>query len=549
MTWCGCSSRPTAAIGGRGRGQHDHGHDDDAGQVLGPAVAVGVAAGGTPPAEQEREAERHRGQRVGRVVQRVAEQCDRAGQRDHHRLRQRGRGQPGQRDPQGPQALGRGFEHRVDRAVVIVGVRPDRMPEPGPEPPVTVLVRRGRARGHAGARGRSSSQHDPEIPLQHIDISHPGAAANTSQLRARRTKADNRVMDNGDRLTTTATAERMAGAASAFLGALTEEQRKQACYGFGDERRSWSYLPARDRDGLPIGALDAGQRKLGHELIVTGTSMPAYAKVVSVIAMEHRAPGDGPGVAGGPVRPGPVLLQGVRLAGRGGVGLAVRRASRGAQLHRRRRPVRLPHPVHAGLPARVVRHARAAGRRRGARLPAGELARRRPAARRHHPPPAAAGPGGPDGAEDRRDRTAGPGVRPRAGLRDQRGGTRHPVLRPGQPQGHPGRRPEPAAVRFTRGPGRGVRAATARRGGRGAAARPGTHGHGQPHLRLGGRYLARRPALLPGAGADAAHRARQHAGKRYPHPFGVAEPDGRFRRRRAGGALPGAPRPALRAHA
>jgi len=94
-------------------------------------------------------------------------------------------------------------------------------------------------------------------------------------------------MDNGDRLTTTATAERMAGAASAFLGALTEEQRKQACYGFGDERRSWSYLPARDRDGLPIGVLDAGQRALGHELIVTGVSMPAYAKVVSVIAMEH----------------------------------------------------------------------------------------------------------------------------------------------------------------------------------------------------------------------------------------------------------------------
>ena len=69
-------------------------------------------------------------------------------------------------------------------------------------------------------------------------------------------------MDNGDRLTTTATAERMAGAASAFLGALTEEQRKQACYGFGDERRSWSYLPARDRDGLPIGTLDAGQKRV-----------------------------------------------------------------------------------------------------------------------------------------------------------------------------------------------------------------------------------------------------------------------------------------------
>ena len=34
-------------------------------------------------------------------------------------------------------------------------------------------------------------------------------------------------MDNGERLTTIQTAERMAGAASAFLGALTEEQRKR----------------------------------------------------------------------------------------------------------------------------------------------------------------------------------------------------------------------------------------------------------------------------------------------------------------------------------
>ena len=128
--------------------------------------------------------------------------------------------------------------------------------------------------------------------MQHIDISHPGAAANSSHLRriggpGRRRRIIGIMDENGERLTTPQTAERMAHAASAFLGALTGEQRKQACYGFGDERRSWSYLPARDRDGLPAGALDAGPRKLGHELIVTGTSMPAYAKVVSVIAMEH----------------------------------------------------------------------------------------------------------------------------------------------------------------------------------------------------------------------------------------------------------------------
>jgi Protein of unknown function (DUF3500) len=94
-------------------------------------------------------------------------------------------------------------------------------------------------------------------------------------------------MDHAERLEVPKTAERMTVAASAFLGALTAEQRERACYAFGDERRNWSFLPATDRDGLPIGALDEGQRRLGHELIVTGTSLPAYTKVVSVMAMEH----------------------------------------------------------------------------------------------------------------------------------------------------------------------------------------------------------------------------------------------------------------------
>ena len=95
------------------------------------------------------------------------------------------------------------------------------------------------------------------------------------------------VMADGERLAVPETAGRMTHAAVAFLGALSAEQRKLACFGFGDERREWSFLPATDRDGLPIGALDQGQRRLAHELIVTGTSMQAYAKVVSVMAMEH----------------------------------------------------------------------------------------------------------------------------------------------------------------------------------------------------------------------------------------------------------------------
>jgi Protein of unknown function (DUF3500) len=83
------------------------------------------------------------------------------------------------------------------------------------------------------------------------------------------------------------TAGRMTAAAAAFLAELTGSQRDLACFPFGDGRRDLSFLPARDRDGLAIGALGDGQRRLAHELILTGTSMAGYAKVVSVMAMEH----------------------------------------------------------------------------------------------------------------------------------------------------------------------------------------------------------------------------------------------------------------------
>jgi hypothetical protein len=90
-----------------------------------------------------------------------------------------------------------------------------------------------------------------------------------------------------DRTLAPETAGRMAAAASAWLAALTEAQRSRACFAFGDARRDWSFLPVLERGGLPIGALDDGQRRLAHELIVAGTSMPGYTKVVSVMAMEH----------------------------------------------------------------------------------------------------------------------------------------------------------------------------------------------------------------------------------------------------------------------
>ena len=84
----------------------------------------------------------------------------------------------------------------------------------------------------------------------------------------------------------------MAVAAAAFVDSLDAGQLAVARVPFtpfelSDTRREWSYLPAEVRPGLPLSGLSDPQRKLGHELIVASTSMPGYAKVVSIMAMEH----------------------------------------------------------------------------------------------------------------------------------------------------------------------------------------------------------------------------------------------------------------------
>jgi hypothetical protein len=85
------------------------------------------------------------------------------------------------------------------------------------------------------------------------------------------------------------TAARMAAAAATFRGALDESQRSVLDNEFTSDgvRRDWSYLPQPERDGLAIGSLTGPQRKLAHRLIAASVSMPGYAKVVSIMAMEH----------------------------------------------------------------------------------------------------------------------------------------------------------------------------------------------------------------------------------------------------------------------
>ena len=281
--------------------------------------------------------------------------------------------------------------------------------------------------------------------------------------------------------------------------------RAGSSFGSGVGAADWSFLPAPDRNGLAIGALHDGQRRLAHELIVTGTSLPGYAKVVSVMAMEHVLRALAPDLA--------KLFNPERYCFKvfgspGDQAWGWQFAGHHVSLNFTVVEGRYISPTPCMLGAEPASYGMLApladDEELGYRLVNSlDAAQRRAAIIYHRPPPDLAARMVP-----RLGEVEWPDpVSRRAGLRDRRGRTRHPQLCPFQPQGRRGVRAEPAAVRYARGPGRGVRAAAARRGGRGPDARPGTRGHGQPHLRVGRRHFAWGAALLPGPRTHAAHRA------------------------------------------
>jgi hypothetical protein len=96
-------------------------------------------------------------------------------------------------------------------------------------------------------------------------------------------------MANGEKYLAPQTVARMGAAAAAFIAGLDAEQRSvlDNPWELDGGRRDWSYLPEPVRDGLPLGSLSDPQRKLAHQLITASVSVPGYAKVVSIIAMEH----------------------------------------------------------------------------------------------------------------------------------------------------------------------------------------------------------------------------------------------------------------------
>jgi hypothetical protein len=78
----------------------------------------------------------------------------------------------------------------------------------------------------------------------------------------------------------------MAAAATAFLAALSEDQKSKVTFDFaGKERTDWHFIP-RTRKGLSLKEMSYEQRLLAHALLATGLSHRGYAKAVSIMSLE-----------------------------------------------------------------------------------------------------------------------------------------------------------------------------------------------------------------------------------------------------------------------
>jgi hypothetical protein len=78
----------------------------------------------------------------------------------------------------------------------------------------------------------------------------------------------------------------MAGAATAFLAALTADQRKRALFAFDDkERLNWHYVP-RSREGLPFKDMALAARNAAQDLMKASLSAAGYDKATNVIRLE-----------------------------------------------------------------------------------------------------------------------------------------------------------------------------------------------------------------------------------------------------------------------
>lgn len=81
---------------------------------------------------------------------------------------------------------------------------------------------------------------------------------------------------------------RVTFAAMVFYDALTADQRERVLVPFDDDnRRHWNFLPESGRRGLPFNAMTHQQSLLAHQLIAQSMSVPAYARVLQTMSLEH----------------------------------------------------------------------------------------------------------------------------------------------------------------------------------------------------------------------------------------------------------------------
>lgn len=86
---------------------------------------------------------------------------------------------------------------------------------------------------------------------------------------------------------TTPTTEKMATAATAFLDALSPEQRAKAALGFDiPERTDWHWIPKPYRKGLMIREMTPAQREKAMALLSAGLSPEGFAKANAIFHLE-----------------------------------------------------------------------------------------------------------------------------------------------------------------------------------------------------------------------------------------------------------------------
>jgi Protein of unknown function (DUF3500) len=74
--------------------------------------------------------------------------------------------------------------------------------------------------------------------------------------------------------------------AIAFLRSLTSEQRRRAAFAIeSSERLDWHFIP-RDRPGLPLDAMDEGQRAAARALLRAALSDTGYRKATDIMRLE-----------------------------------------------------------------------------------------------------------------------------------------------------------------------------------------------------------------------------------------------------------------------